>query len=55
MARKPAAPPDGNVPDRFNEERANYILTGSRPDLEAGVLAIREVLQTLPKRPGVYR
>ncbi|MEY4160715.1 MAG: excinuclease subunit UvrC, partial [Pseudomonadota bacterium] len=40
---------------RFNEERANYILTGSRPDLEAGVLAIREVLQTLPKRPGVYR
>ena len=26
-----------------------------RPDLEAGVAAIREVLETLPTRPGVYR
>ena len=27
----------------------------AQPDLEAGVAAIREVLKTLPARPGVYR
>ncbi|HWU02975.1 MAG TPA: excinuclease ABC subunit UvrC [Novosphingobium sp.] len=42
--------------DRFNEERATSLLRGSeRPDLDAGVAAIREVLATLPARPGVYR
>ncbi|MCI4652871.1 GIY-YIG nuclease family protein, partial [Sphingomonas aquatilis] len=43
-------------PDRFNEERATYAVRGSDiPDIEAGVAAIRNVLQTLPTRSGVYR
>ncbi|GAA0670541.1 excinuclease ABC subunit UvrC [Sphingomonas insulae] len=42
--------------DRFNEERATYTVRGSdTPDLEAGIAAIRNVLQTLPTRSGVYR
>jgi excinuclease ABC subunit C len=42
--------------ERFNEEKATYSLRGSdTPDLEAGVKAIRNVLKTLPVRPGVYR
>ena len=42
--------------DRFNEEKATYAVRGSdTPDLEAGVAAIRNVLKTLPVRPGVYR
>ena len=42
--------------ERFNEENATYALRGSdAPDLEAGVKAIRNVLKTLPVRPGVYR
>jgi excinuclease ABC subunit C len=42
--------------DRFNEERAAYTVRGSdKPDIEAGVAAIRNVLRTLPVRPGVYR
>jgi excinuclease ABC subunit C len=42
--------------ERFNEEQATHALRGSeQPDLEAGVAAIREVLKTLPARPGVYR
>ncbi|WCT75168.1 excinuclease ABC subunit UvrC [Sphingomonas naphthae] len=42
--------------DRFNEENATYTVRGSdAPDLEAGVAAIRNVLATLPARPGVYR
>ena len=41
---------------RFNEEAATYSVRGvDRPDLEAGVSAIRNVLKTLPVRPGVYR
>ncbi|MEO7246832.1 MAG: GIY-YIG nuclease family protein, partial [Novosphingobium sp.] len=55
MARKNAVPPDRQSSDRFNEERATFTMTGSRPDLEAGVAAIREVAQTLPQKPGVYR
>ena len=55
MPRQNSVPPDRQSNDRFNEERATYSLTGSRPDLEAGVAAIREVAQTLPHRPGVYR
>lgn len=43
-------------PDRFNEEKATYAVRGSdKPDLDAGVAAIRNVLKTLPTRPGVYR
>ena len=42
--------------DRFNEDQATYAVRGDgAPDLEAGVAAIREVLKTLPSRPGVYR
>ena len=42
--------------ERFNEEQATYAVRGSdQPDLEQGVAAIREVLRTLPVRPGVYR
>ncbi|MDO6416890.1 excinuclease ABC subunit UvrC [Sphingomonas sp. BIUV-7] len=44
-------------PDRFSEEKQTYSVRGdgSAPDLEAGVAAIRNVLKTLPQRPGVYR
>jgi excinuclease ABC subunit C len=45
-----------HTPDRFNEEKATYTVRGSdKPDLAAGVAAIRNVLKTLPARPGVYR
>jgi excinuclease ABC subunit C len=46
-----------NTPDRFNEEKATYAVRGGgdAPDLAAGVAAIRNVLKTLPVRPGVYR
>lgn len=47
---------DPNSPNRFNEEGATYAVRGSEtPDLDAGVAAIRNVLKTLPVRPGVYR
>ncbi|MBM7405559.1 MULTISPECIES: excinuclease ABC subunit UvrC [Sphingomonas] len=48
---------DPNSPSRFNEEKAAYTVRGGTdaPDLEAGVAAIRNVLATLPVRPGVYR
>lgn len=52
-ADRPKHPGTG---DRFNEEKATYALRGSdAPDLEAGTKAIRNVLKTLPARPGVYR
>ncbi|HEU4960536.1 MAG TPA: excinuclease ABC subunit UvrC [Sphingomonas sp.] len=45
-----------NAASRFNEEKQTYTVRGSgQPDLEAGVAAIRNVLKTLPTRPGVYR
>lgn len=47
---------DPNSPNRFNEETATYAVRGSEtPDLDTGVAAIRNVLKTLPARPGVYR
>jgi excinuclease ABC subunit C len=47
---------DNKPLDRFNEERATYAVRGSdKPDLDIGVAAIRNVLKTLPTRPGVYR
>jgi excinuclease ABC subunit C len=47
---------DSTSIDRFNEERATCTVRGSdKPDLEAGVAAIRNVLKTLPSSPGVYR
>jgi len=43
-------------PDRFNEQAATFSVRGSDPpDLETGIAAIRNVLDTLPSRPGVYR
>jgi len=45
-----------NAPDRFNEDKATFTVKGSDvPDLDAGVAAIRDVVKTLPARPGVYR
>ncbi|PTS83867.1 excinuclease ABC subunit C, partial [Sphingomonas sp. HMWF008] len=46
-----------DAPDRFNEEKSTYAVRGAgdAPDLEAGIAAIRNVLATLPARPGVYR
>ena len=46
-----------NAPDRFNEEKSTFAVRGAgeTPDLAAGVAAIRNVLATLPIRPGVYR
>ncbi len=42
--------------DRFSEEQATYSVRGrDKPDIEVGVAAIRNVLKTLPARPGVYR
>lgn len=47
---------DPNSPDRFNEDKATYAVRGEgAPDLDAGVAAIRNVVATLPIRPGVYR
>nr|WP_295660103.1 excinuclease ABC subunit UvrC [Polymorphobacter sp.] len=43
-------------PDRFSEETATSTVRGrDTPDIDAGVAAIRNVLRTLPARPGVYR
>src|SRR5437763_4961116 len=57
MDRTPADRPDQpGAANRFNEEQATYAVRGDgTPDLEAGVAAIREVLKTLPRNPGVYR
>lgn len=55
MARKTDDLSDPQSSDRFNEERATYTMKGSRPDIETGVAAIREVLATLKPKPGVYR
>ncbi|MDO9490081.1 MAG: GIY-YIG nuclease family protein, partial [Sphingomonadaceae bacterium] len=44
------------INDRFSEEQATYAVRGrDKPDLDQGVAAIRNVLKTLPPRPGVYR
>jgi excinuclease ABC subunit C len=49
-------PDQPNAASRFNEDRATYALRGvDLPDLEGGVAAIRNVLKTLPTKPGVYR
>ncbi|WP_298398462.1 excinuclease ABC subunit UvrC [Sphingobium sp.] len=47
--------PGPQSPDRFNEDKASFTITGSQPDIDAGVEAIRTTLKTLPTRPGVYR
>jgi excinuclease ABC subunit C len=49
----PEAP---DSPNRFHEEKQTYTVRGSElPDLDAGIAAIRNVWQTLPIKPGVYR
>jgi excinuclease ABC subunit C len=56
--RTPAARPPDPQPklDRFAEDAATFAVRGREtPDLDAGVAAIRNVLRTLPARPGVYR
>src|SRR5690349_910055 len=57
MNRTPAdRPHHPGAAERFNEEQATFAVRGTdQPDLEKGVAAIREVLRTLPVRPGVYR
>ncbi len=48
--------PEATTRDRFSEEAATFTVKGrDTPDLDAGVAAIRNVLRTLPARPGVYR
>jgi len=49
-----------NAPERFNEEKATYVVRGSgedgdKPDLDRGAEVIRTVVKKLPARPGVYR
>lgn len=49
-------PDQPNAASRFNEEQATYAVRGADiPDLETGTAAIRNVLKTLPLKPGVYR
>ena len=49
-------PDQPGAQERVNEDQATYAVRGAeQPDLEKGVAAIREVLKTLPVRPGVYR
>lgn len=57
MSRTPAgSPANPKGAERFNEDKATYAVRGAeQPDLAAGVAAIREVVQTLKPKPGVYR
>ena len=57
MDRTPADRPEHpGAAQRFNEDKATYTVRGAdAPDLETGVAAIRNVLNTLPRTPGVYR
>lgn len=49
-------PDQPNAASRFNEEKATYAVRGAdQPDFDTGVAAIRNVLKTLPHKPGVYR
>jgi len=52
---KAGSPHDPRGAERFNEERAAYTVASARPDLEAGVAAIRDTVETLKPVPGVYR
>ena len=57
MDRTPADRPEHpGAAERFNEDQATYAVRGGdKPDLDTGIAAIRDVLKTLPGRPGVYR
>ncbi|MFC3097325.1 excinuclease ABC subunit UvrC [Alteraurantiacibacter palmitatis] len=57
---KSGRPFDPRGKERFHEERAASTVrggsgAGDKPDLAAGVEAIRNVVKTLKPRPGVYR
>jgi excinuclease ABC subunit C len=53
---KAERPEQPNASSRFNEEAQTYAVRGAdQPDLEGGIAAIRNVLKTLPTKPGVYR
>ncbi len=52
---KAGSPPDPRGGERFNEERATYTLASAKPDLAAGIAAIRATVKTLKPHPGVYR
>ena len=55
MARKPETPPDRDT-ERFHEDRASTTVRGSdQPDIDKGVSVIRDTVQTLKPKPGVYR
>jgi excinuclease ABC subunit C len=55
MARKPASPPDRDT-ERFHEDRASTTVRGAdKPDIELGVSVIRDTVNTLKPKPGVYR
>jgi excinuclease ABC subunit C len=52
----PKPPKDPALLDRFAEDTATFTVQGKdTPDIDRGVEAIRNVLRTLPARPGVYR
>jgi excinuclease ABC subunit C len=57
MSRTPAGTPhDPRGAERFNEERATYVVQGSsKPDIAAGTKVIRDTVKTLRPVPGVYR
>ncbi|MBB3763491.1 excinuclease ABC subunit UvrC [Sphingomicrobium lutaoense] len=50
-------PDQPGAKERFNEDKATSTVKGggAKPDIEAGIKAIRNVVRTLPVRPGVYR
>lgn len=55
MARTPAPPPDRDT-ERFHEDRASTTVRGAdKPDIELGVSIIRDTVNTLRPKPGVYR
>ncbi len=43
------------LPQRFAEAEATQALTSALPDIEAGLAAVRNTLDTLGNDPGVYR
>lgn len=52
---KAGSPDDPRGAERFNEESATHAVTSTKPDLEAGIEAIRATVRTLKPVPGVYR
>ncbi len=53
---KAERPEQPNASSRFNEDAQTYAVRGAdQPDLDGGIAAIRNVLRTLPTKPGVYR